>query len=1046
MSASVQFSSGPDTKVRVNAINPPKELNIVGAGVTVVDNTVDNRYDVTITGAGVGLATTTVAGVVELATDGENAANVVVQGNDSRLSNARTPTTHASTHKSGGSDPIKLDELAATTDVNTLNSSTSAHGLLRKLSGNATEYQDGSGNWSTPAGTGGTGEANTYSNAGLAGIPIILTKTGVDLPFKAIDAATNKISVTNDATNKTVDIDVTEANLSIANQTGSIGDARITDLAYTKLTSVPSTIVKTDQANTFGAFDQTIPSTRLKLSNSGFTSIISVGTLGGSTTLTLPSTTDTIVGRATTDTLTNKTLTTPIISSISNTGTLTLPTATTTIIGTDTTDTLTNKTVNATNNTITDTSTSLGDILKSNGTKFVRLGRGSANQILTVNGAASDILWSDPATSTVVKYNYSYLVYYTGTQFVAVNGSTGVNDFSNTTDGAAVLNSAITSVNTAGGGVIVIQGTILCRSSVILKPLVEIVGAGEGASIKQDATQNLAVLIDSANFATLTGTGSTAGVYSVYLENLLIDGNKANNTTTATIGLRCYGYNWHVKHVHIKSCKGIGHYSEWSTDPVSPSTGTTMNSYYDTLTINLCDGVGWQMRGPHDSQINNSTIYSCGGVAFLQEYLATKYDGSCEMTQVHIFDCPGKGVDAKGGTFRFRGLTTESITSSGIGLHQEGAIVEGVNFESYNNTTGLKLESGGISAFSGSWVHDNTTDGVEILKNDVMFDGTVMSNATKGIVLGSASINIANTVLNCYIFGHSTANIDWAHAGNQGVTGTCLLYNDSTNQIPILNSSNIDFDKNTLAIETLANGTATKYADARALLSKQAVKSPMYKKTGSMFVGHNAIFKDGLFTSIVETSPTAATYNNTDQWFGLYANYSTGTTINSKAGLNGGTGTVTIFTRTSNPYFTAHIKAPTVTNTRFYGGFSSATALPVTDAPLASADSGIIVGWNSTDTNIKIYNNDGTAAAPTAVDTGIAKPNSPFTFEIQADDSAGKFTVRVIAPAGTFTSNITTRIPSSSTRLAVYCCIENSTAANVTLNLDTAYLESKFVQ
>jgi hypothetical protein len=44
-------------------------------------------------------------------------------------------------------------------------------------------------------------------------------------------------------------------------------------------------------------------------------------------------------------TLTNKTLTTPVISSISNTGTVTLPTATDTLVGRTTTDTLTNKTL-----------------------------------------------------------------------------------------------------------------------------------------------------------------------------------------------------------------------------------------------------------------------------------------------------------------------------------------------------------------------------------------------------------------------------------------------------------------------------------------------------------------------------------------------------------------------------------------------------------------------------------------------------------------------------------------------------------------------------
>tara|TARA_R110000868_G_scaffold16544_4_gene73948 strand:- start:599 stop:1423 length:825 start_codon:yes stop_codon:yes gene_type:complete len=52
-----------------------------------------------------------------------------------------------------------------------------------------------------------------------------------------------------------------------------------------------------------------------------------------------------IVTKTGTQTLTNKTLTAPIISSISNTGTLTLPTSTDTLVGRATTDTLTNKTL-----------------------------------------------------------------------------------------------------------------------------------------------------------------------------------------------------------------------------------------------------------------------------------------------------------------------------------------------------------------------------------------------------------------------------------------------------------------------------------------------------------------------------------------------------------------------------------------------------------------------------------------------------------------------------------------------------------------------------
>lgn len=71
---------------------------------------------------------------------------------------------------------------------------------------------------------------------------------------------------------------------------------------------------------------------------------LTVSTLNGGD-LSLPSGTDTVVTLAAAQTLTNKTLTTPKISSITNTGTITLPTSTDTLVGRATTDTLTNKTL-----------------------------------------------------------------------------------------------------------------------------------------------------------------------------------------------------------------------------------------------------------------------------------------------------------------------------------------------------------------------------------------------------------------------------------------------------------------------------------------------------------------------------------------------------------------------------------------------------------------------------------------------------------------------------------------------------------------------------
>jgi len=101
----------------------------------------------------------------------------------------------------------------------------------------------------------------------------------------------------------------------------------------TRIYSVPdanTTLVGTDTTQTL---------TNKTLTAPVISSIVNTGSLS------LPTSTDTLVGRATTDTLTNKTLTSPVIATIVNTGTLTLPTSTDTLVGRATTDTLTNKTL-----------------------------------------------------------------------------------------------------------------------------------------------------------------------------------------------------------------------------------------------------------------------------------------------------------------------------------------------------------------------------------------------------------------------------------------------------------------------------------------------------------------------------------------------------------------------------------------------------------------------------------------------------------------------------------------------------------------------------
>jgi len=92
-------------------------------------------------------------------------------------------------------------------------------------------------------------------------------------------------------------------------------------------------------ADTGGALNIDLDSETLTFT--GGTGIDTSGS-GNAVTFAIDSTVATLTG---TQTLTNKTLTTPVISTITNTGTLTLPTSTDTLVGRATTDTLTNKTL-----------------------------------------------------------------------------------------------------------------------------------------------------------------------------------------------------------------------------------------------------------------------------------------------------------------------------------------------------------------------------------------------------------------------------------------------------------------------------------------------------------------------------------------------------------------------------------------------------------------------------------------------------------------------------------------------------------------------------
>jgi hypothetical protein len=87
---------------------------------------------------------------------------------------------------------------------------------------------------------------SSASNVGSSGIGLFDAKTGNDLQFRSLNAASNRVTLSLDAANRKVDLDVSAANVLAAGSLAQLGQRN-----YSDLLNIPATLVHMDRSNTY---------------------------------------------------------------------------------------------------------------------------------------------------------------------------------------------------------------------------------------------------------------------------------------------------------------------------------------------------------------------------------------------------------------------------------------------------------------------------------------------------------------------------------------------------------------------------------------------------------------------------------------------------------------------------------------------------------------------------------------------------------------------------------------------------------------------------
>ena len=296
--------------------------------------------------------------------------------------------------------------------------------------------------------------------------------------------------------------------------------------------------------------------------------------------LTFPTGTDTIVGRATTDTLTNKTLTAPTIATITNGGTVTIPSGADTLVARTSTDTLTNKTLTAPK--IADA----GFIADANGAEQVifQTTASAVNELEITNAATGGSAVASTSTAPIIgasgETNVDLALLPKGTGITTIRSTGGANN-----QGMIRLNCE----NNTHGQTLMSQPHSASDSSFFMLPLGSSAGNSRSAPDKLLSADKTIATTETAN-----GAGSSVALSVDTLHSAIV-------TTGAQAFSLANGVNGQIKTISMVTDGG-----DATLTPATLAGGSTIvfNDVGDSVILIYNTTGGWSVLS------NNGTTVS----------------------------------------------------------------------------------------------------------------------------------------------------------------------------------------------------------------------------------------------------------------------------------------------------------------------------------------------------------------------------------------------------------------------------------------------------